>query len=78
MNLNSAALYLIASVLSHGRKPMYIKTNEGGIKRRQAGITRRSGMAPQRYTVKPRNKGHFGDGPVVPCREVVLFSEVFF
>ena len=29
-------------------------------------------------TVKPPNKGHFGDGPVVPCREVVLFSEVFF
>ena len=30
------------------------------------------------YTVKPPNKGHIGDGPVVPCREVVLFSEVFF
>ena len=30
------------------------------------------------YAVKPPNKGHFGDGPVVPCREVVLFSEVFF
>ena len=29
-------------------------------------------------TVKPPNKGHFGDGPVIPCREVVLFSEVFF
>ena len=29
-------------------------------------------------TVKPPNKGHFGDGPVVPCREVVLFLEVFF
>ena len=29
-------------------------------------------------TVKPPNKGHIGDGPVVPCREVVLFSEVFF
>ena len=29
-------------------------------------------------TVKPLNKGHIGDGPVVPCREVVLFSEVFF
>ena len=29
-------------------------------------------------TVKPPNKGHFGDGPVVSCREVVLFSEVFF
>ena len=28
------------------------------------------------YTVKPPNKGHFADGPVVPCREVVLFSEV--
>ena len=27
------------------------------------------------YTVKPSNKGHFGDGPVVPCREVFLFSE---
>ena len=35
---------------------------------------------PQQFsnTVKPPNKGHFGDGPVVPCREVVLFSEVFF
>ena len=30
------------------------------------------------YTVKPPNKGHIGDGPVVPCREIVLFSEVFF
>ena len=30
------------------------------------------------HTVKPPNKGHFGDGPVVPCREVVLFLEVFF
>ena len=29
-------------------------------------------------TVKPPNKGHFGDRPVVPCREVVLFSEVFY
>ena len=29
-------------------------------------------------TVKPLNKGHIGDGPVVPCREVVLFLEVFF
>ena len=29
-------------------------------------------------TVKPPNKGHFGDRPVVPCREVVLFSEVLF
>ena len=29
-------------------------------------------------TGKPPNKGHFGDGPVVPCRVVVLFSEVFF
>ena len=26
--------------------------------------------------VKPPNKGHIGDKPVVPCREVVLFSEV--
>ena len=26
-------------------------------------------------TVKPPNKGHIGDGPVVPCREVVVFSE---
>ena len=32
----------------------------------------------QRNTVKPPNKGHIGDRPVVPCREVVLFSEVFF
>ena len=29
-------------------------------------------------TVKPPNRGHFGDGPFVPCREVVLFSEVLF
>ena len=29
-------------------------------------------------TVKPPNKGHIGDGPVVLCREVVLFSEVFY
>ena len=28
-------------------------------------------------TVKPLNKGHIGDGPFVPCREVVLFLEVF-
>ena len=27
------------------------------------------------YTVKPSNKGHIGDGPFVPCREVVPFSE---
>ena len=30
------------------------------------------------HTVKPLNRGHFGDGPFVPCREVVLFSEVLF
>ena len=29
-------------------------------------------------TIKPPDKGHIGDKPVVPCREVVLFSEVFF
>ena len=29
-------------------------------------------------TVKPPNKGDIGDRPVVPCREFVLFSEVFF
>ena len=29
-------------------------------------------------TVKPPNRGHFRDGPFVPCREVVLFSEVLF
>ena len=29
-------------------------------------------------TVKPPNKGHIGDGLVVPCREVGLFLEVFF
>ena len=28
--------------------------------------------------VKPLNKGHIGDGPVVPCREVVLFQRVSF
>ena len=27
-------------------------------------------------TVKPLNKGQIGDGPFVPCTEVVLFSEV--
>ena len=32
----------------------------------------------ERYTVKPPNRGHFGDGPFVSCREVVLFSEVLF
>ena len=37
-----------------------------------------SGVIVHMSTVKPPNKGHFGDGPVVPCREVVLFSEVFF
>ena len=34
-------------------------------------------IGEQQYTVKLQNKGHIGDGPVVPCREVVLFSEVF-
>ena len=29
-------------------------------------------------TVKPPKSGHFGDGPFVPCREVVHFSEVLF
>ena len=29
-------------------------------------------------TVKPLNRGRFGDGPFVPCREVVLFSKVLF
>ena len=29
-------------------------------------------------TAKPPNRGHFGDRPFVPCREVVLFSEVLF
>ena len=28
--------------------------------------------------VKPPNRGHIGDGPVVSCREVVLFSEVLW
>ena len=28
--------------------------------------------------VKLLNKGHIGDRPFVPCREVVLFSEVLF
>ena len=26
----------------------------------------------KKSTVKPPNKGHIGDRPVVPCREVVL------
>ena len=29
-------------------------------------------------TVKPPNKGHIGDGPFVPSKEVFLFSEVLF
>ena len=29
-------------------------------------------------TVKPPNKRHIGDGPFVPCGEVVLFSDVSF
>ena len=29
-------------------------------------------------TVKIPNRGHFGDGPFVPCREVVLFLEILF
>ena len=28
-------------------------------------------------TVKPPKRGHFGDGPFVLCREVVLFLEVY-
>ena len=28
--------------------------------------------------VKPLNRGHIGDGPFVPCRAVVLLSEVLF
>ena len=29
-------------------------------------------------TVKPLNKGHIWDGLFVPCREVVIFLEVFY
>ena len=29
-----------------------------------------------RYTVEPPNKGHFGNGPLVLCLEVVPISEV--
>ena len=29
-------------------------------------------------TVKPPNRGYIGDGPLVPYREVDLFSEVFY
>ena len=29
-------------------------------------------------TVKSPNKGHIGDGPFVPSKEVFLFSEVLF
>ena len=29
-------------------------------------------------TVKPLNKGHIGNGSLVPCREVVLFSVGLF
>ena len=44
------------------------------------GKTLKTRLIKYHYTVKPPNKGHIGDavGPVVPCREVVLFSEVFF
>ena len=28
------------------------------------------------YTVEPPNKGHFGNGPLVLCSEVVPISEV--
>ena len=35
-------------------------------------------LKPYTNTVKTPNRGHFGDGPFVPCREVVLFSEVLF
>ena len=30
----------------------------------------------QLYTVEPPNKGHYGANDFVPCREVVLISEV--
>ena len=31
-----------------------------------------------RCTEKPPNRGRFGDEPFVPCRDIVLFSEVLF
>ena len=40
-----------------------------------SGLRMRKGLS---CTVKPPNRGHFGDGPFVPCREVVLFLEVLF
>ena len=30
------------------------------------------------YTVEPPRKGHFGEMALVPCREVVPISEVYF
>ena len=41
-------------------------------------VERRCACFQEKCTVKPPNKGHIGDGLVVPCREVALFSEVFF
>ena len=35
-------------------------------------------QARWKYSKTYMNKGHIGDGAFVPCREVVLFSEVLF
>ena len=54
----------------------------GGRKKERRGGEERRGEGEEEVvhvnTVKPPNRGHFGDGPFVPCREVVLFSEVLF
>ena len=45
--------------------------NEGEVKNRLRMISILSGM----HAVKALNKGHFGDGPFVLCREVVPFLD---
>ena len=51
---------------------------ETSILRKDLGFYHPSVHHSETYTVKPPNKGHIGDGAVVPCGEVVLFSEIFF
>ena len=40
-------------------------------------VTFMSTISDLACTVKPPNKGHIGDGPFFPCKEVVHFSEVY-
>ena len=71
MTLISIVQTPVSQVIIQETFPPIGSTNES----HQTGVRNYTGMA---YTVKPPNKGHIGDGPVVPCREVVLFLEVFF